>query len=114
MHAYPVWLLRTGSTEESSGKISESRSGILFAEGEIVRLYEILVLLVKLGQSINQIYLNHEDTLMCSEKTPYNYVCGCLFDIRNINLARKVKYCSRYKEPKFNVDLGYHAVMNYI
>ncbi|MFR8123073.1 MAG: hypothetical protein ACLU77_15520 [Waltera sp.] len=53
--------------------------------------------LVKQGQSIHQIYLTHKDELMCSEKTLYNYVDGCLFDIRNIDLPRKVKYRPRYK-----------------
>lgn len=64
---------------------------------EIARLNEILVPLVKQGQSIHQIYLTHKDELMCSEKTLYNYVDGCLFDIRNIDLPRKVKYRPRYK-----------------
>ena len=87
-------------------KISESRSGILATEGEIARLNEILVPLVKQGQSIHQIYLTHKDELMCSEKTLYNYVDGCLFDIRNIDLPRKVKYRPRYKKPELKVDRG--------
>lgn len=64
---------------------------------ELARLNAILVPLVKQGQSIHQIYLTHKDELMCSEKTLYNYVDGCLFDIRNIDLPRKVKYRPRYK-----------------
>lgn len=51
-----------------SKKIAESRSGILSTEGEIVRLKEIVVPLIKQGQSIHQTYLNHKDELMCSEK----------------------------------------------
>ena len=80
-----------GAQRRATDKISESRSGILATEGEIARLNEILVPLVKQGQSIHQIYLTHKDELMCSEKTLYNYVDGCLFDIRNIDLPRKVK-----------------------
>lgn len=34
----------------------------------------ILMLLVKQGQSIHQIYLNHKDELMCRKKTLYRYV----------------------------------------
>ena len=68
---------------QATEKISESRSGILATEGELARLNAILVPLVKQGQSIHQIYLTHKDELMCSEKTLYNYVDGCLFDIRN-------------------------------
>lgn len=43
---------------------------------------------------------------MCSEKTLYNYVDGCLFDIRNIDLPRKVKYRPSYKKPELKVDKG--------
>ena len=66
----------------------------------------ILTPLVKNGQSLHQIYLDHVDELMCSEKTLYNYVDAQLFDIRNIDLPRKVKYRPRYKQPEFKVDRG--------
>lgn len=98
---------------QATEKISQSRSGILSMEGEIARLNEILVPLVKQGQSIHQIYLNHKDELMCSEKTLYNYVDGCLFDIRNIDLPRKVKYRPRYKKPELKVDRGCRVGRNY-
>lgn len=39
---------------QASEKIAESRSGILSTEGEIARLNEILVPLIKQGQSIHQ------------------------------------------------------------
>ena len=41
---------------------------------------------------------------MCSEKTLYNYVDACLFDVRNIDLPRKVKFRPRYKKTEFKVD----------
>ena len=80
---------------------------------KISRLGEILAPLVKQGKSIHQIYLNHKDELMCSEKTLYNYVDGCLFDIRNIDLTRKAKYRSRYKKLELKVDLGCRMGRNY-
>lgn len=98
---------------KATDKISKSRSGILTTEGEIARLNEILVPLIKQGQSIHQIYLNNKDELMCSEKTLYNYVDGCLFDIRNIDLPRKVKYRPRYKKPELKVDRGCRVGRNY-
>ena len=49
---------------KATAKILESRSGILSTEGEISRLNEILIPLVKQGQSIHQIYLNNRDELM--------------------------------------------------
>lgn len=102
-----------GAQRQATDKISQSRSGILSTEGEITRINEIIVPLVKQGQSIHQIYLNHKDELMCSEKTLYNYVDGCLFDIRNIDLPRKVKYRPRYKKPELKVDRGCRIGRNY-
>lgn len=76
----------------------------VYQEAEIERLNSIITPLIKQGQSIHQIYINHKDELMCSEKTLYNYVDSCLFDVRNIDLPRKVKFRPRYKRPKFKVD----------
>ncbi|MCR5675464.1 MAG: IS30 family transposase, partial [Lachnospiraceae bacterium] len=69
--------------------------------------------LVKNGQSLHQVYIDHVDDLMCSEKTLYNYVDAQLFDIRNIDLPRKVKYRPRYKKPEFKVDRGCRIGRNY-
>ena len=43
----------------------------------------------------------------------YNYVDAQLFDIRNIDLPRKVKYRPRYKQPEFKVDRGCRIGRNY-
>ncbi|GKU32081.1 IS30 family transposase [Clostridium folliculivorans] len=93
--------------------ISESRSGILSSEAELARLNTLISPLTKQGQSIHQIYVNHVDKLMCSEKTLYNYIDACLFDVRNIDLPRKVKYRPRYKKPEFKVDKGCRVNRNY-
>ena len=85
-------------------RISDSRSGLCVAEQEVIRLNQILSPLVKQGQSLHQIYINHKDELMCSEKTMYNYIDACLFDVRNIDLPRKVRFRERYKKPEFKVD----------
>lgn len=92
--------------EMAHRSVSESRSGILCSEDDIKRINGIISPLVRNGQSLHQIYINHADDLMCSEKTLYNYVDARLFDIRNIDLPRKVKYRPRYKEPEFKVDRG--------
>lgn len=84
--------------------ISDCRSGILSNELELERLNTIITPLVRNGQSIHQIYESNRDVLMCSEKTLYNYIDACLFDVRNIDLPRKVKYRPRYKKPEFKVD----------
>ena len=90
----------------ATAAISGARTGILSNEDDIARINGIITPLVKNGQSLHQIYLDHVDDLMCSEKTLYNYVDACLFDVRNIDLPRKVKYRPRYKAPEFKVDRG--------
>lgn len=75
-------------------------------KNDITRINRIINPLVWNGQSLHQVYLNHMDDLMCSEKTLYNYIDAGLFDIRNIDLPRKVKYRPRYKQPEFKVDRG--------
>lgn len=94
-------------------KISSSRSGLCVSEEEVSRLNKIITPLVEQGQSVNQIYINHQDELMCSEKTIYNYIDACLFDVRNIDLPRKVKFRERYKKPEFKVDKGSRIDRNY-
>ena len=93
--------------------ISESRSGLCVSENEIARLNAIISPLAQKGQSVHQIYATHEDELMCSEKTIYNYIDACLFDVRNIDLPRKVKFRERYKKPEFKVDKGCRIGRNY-
>jgi len=93
--------------------ISQSRSGLCICEEEIARLNTIISPLVKQGQSIHQIYVSHEDELMCSEKTIYNYIDACLLDVRNIDLPKKVRFRERYKKPEFKVDKGCRIGRNY-
>jgi len=97
----------------SAAHISEARSGILSNETEIARINAIISPLIKNGQSVHQVYESHIDELMCSEKTLYNYIDACLFDVRNIDLPRKVKYRPRYKKPEFKVDKGCRIGRNY-
>jgi IS30 family transposase len=51
--------------------------------------------------------------MTCSEKTLYNYIDAALFDVRNIDLPRKVKYRPRYKKPEFKVDRGCRLARSY-
>ena len=86
--------------------ISESRSGLSTSEEEIKRLNRIISPLVRQGHSIHEIYVTHQDELMCSEKTIYNYIDDCLLEVRNIDLPRKVRFRARRKKPEFKVDKG--------
>lgn len=86
--------------------ISESRSGLSTNEEEIARLNKIIIPLVKQGHSIHEIYATHQDELMCSKKTIYNYIDDCILDVRNIDLPRKVRFRARRKKAEFKVDKG--------
>ena len=90
--------------EKAYQSISEARTDILSNEDDIARINQIISPLVRNGQSLHQIYLDHVDEIMCSEKTLYNYVDAQLFDVRNIDLPRKVKYRPRYKTNVFYCD----------
>lgn len=92
---------------------SNARSGILSNEEELLRLNSIISPLVENGQSVHQIFVNYKDELMCSEKTIYNYIDSGLFDVRNIDLPRKVKYRQRRKEKELKVDRGCRNGRNY-
>lgn len=91
---------------QAEESVSNARSGILSYEEELKRLNSIISPLVENGQSVHQIYVNDKDKLMCSEKTIYNYIDNGLFDVRNIDLPRKVKYRQRRKKTEFKVDRG--------
>ena len=78
--------------------ISESRSGLSTSEEEIARLNRIISPLVKQGHSVHEIYITHQDELMCSEKTIYNYIDDCLLEVRNIDLPRKVRFRAHCKK----------------
>lgn len=86
--------------------ITESRSGLSTSEEEMARLNRIISPLVKQGHSIHEIYITHQDELMCSEKTIYNYIDDCLLEVRNIDLPRKVRFRPRCKKAEFKVDKG--------
>lgn len=43
----------------------------------------------------------------------YNYIDACLFDVRNIDLPRKVRFRERYKKPEFKVDKSCRIGRNY-
>lgn len=94
--------------------ISESRRGVLSTEQELTVLNELVTPLILQGHSVHQIYATNVDSLMCSEKTLYNYIdCG-FFDARNIDLPRKVRYRPRKKKKEFKVDKGCYIGRNYL
>lgn len=103
----------TDAHKLAKSKISQSRRGILTTEQELNRLNKLVTPLILQGNSLHQIYVNNVDSLMCSEKTLYNYIDNCFFDARNIDLPRKVRYRPRKKKQEFKVDRGCYVNRTY-
>ena len=74
---------------------SESRSGFNLTEEELAQLNSVISPLLKNGQSLHHIMVNNPDKIMCCEKTAYNYIDNGLFDGRNIDMPRKVRFRPR-------------------
>ena len=77
--------------------LSSSREGINQTPESIQKMNDILTPLIQKGQSIAHIYATHAEDLGCSKRTTYAYIDAGVFDVRNIDLRRKVKYKKRKK-----------------
>lgn len=74
---------------------SEARSGFNLTEEELKQLNSIISPLLKNGQSLHHIMVNNADCISCCEKTAYVYISNNLFDARNIDLPRTVRFRPR-------------------
>ena len=93
---------------------SEAQSGIVLSEAEAKRIDGIISPLVRRGQSIHHVFVNHGDEIMLSEKTVYNYVGKGVFSIGNIDLPRKVRYRPRKsRHDSLKVDNACHIGRSY-
>ncbi len=77
---------------------SESRSGYNLTEKELKQLNSVFSPLLKNGQSIHHILINNPDKILRCEKTIYKYVDSGLFDSRNMDMPRKVRFRPRKKK----------------
>lgn len=80
--------------------LKESRSGFALSEAELQSLDNKVSPLLRQGQSIHHIAVNHLDEVMKSERTLYAYVNAGLFSARNIDMPRTVRMRSRKGKPK--------------
>lgn len=78
--------------------LSESRSGFNLTEEELKEMNSIISPLLKNGQSLHHIMTNNADAIRCCEKTAYVYINNNLFDARNIDMPRVVKFRPRRKK----------------
>lgn len=77
---------------------TESRTGIAVSPEELQRIDDIISPLIRKGQSLHHICVNHGDEIMLDERTLYNYFESNLFSAGNLDLPRKVRYRARKKE----------------
>lgn len=76
--------------------LTSSRQGINQTPESIQRLNDLLVPLLKeKHQSIAHVYATHADEIGCSRRTLYTYISMGVFDVRNIDLRRTVRYRKR-------------------
>ena len=91
-----------------------TREGINQTPESIQRMNDILTPLIKQGQSLAHIYATHAGELKCSRRTMYTYIDAGVFDVRNIDLRRKVKYKKRKKPTETGAkDRKYRVGHNY-
>jgi len=73
------------------------REGINISEDELAVLDSLLSPLLRRGQTLNHIYINHKSEIPCSKKTLYEYIDKGLLSVINLDLPRKVRYKKRRK-----------------
>ena len=79
---------------------SEARKGINLTPEEIYIINTTLTPLIKKGQTINYLYINHPDILDFSKPSFYNYVNNGVFEFKPLDFPRIVKYKKRKKSNK--------------
>lgn len=75
--------------------LKNSRNGISLTHEEIDRINEVLTPLIKNGQTINHLYMNHPDILDFSKVSFYHYVNEGIFNFGPLDFPRIVKYKKR-------------------
>ena len=98
-----------------------SREGINQTPESIQKLNDLLSPLIKKGQSIAHIYASHAEEIACSRRTVYSYIDSGVFEVKNMDLRRKVVYKPRKKKTAtstkdraFRKDRGYKEFQEYI
>lgn len=89
---------------EYKHNLSESRKGFYIRKAEAKRIEQIIAQPILHGQSVHHVYLAHKDELTISERSIYTYIDGGVFNLKNIDLPRKVRYRARKKQAEPKID----------
>lgn len=77
--------------------LSESRQGINMNPEELQELNDLVSPLIMKGQPLSHIFAVHADDIPVCRRTLYNYLEQRVFQARNIDLPRRVRYKKRKK-----------------
>lgn len=90
--------------------LSTSRSGINITPEELVELNELVSPLILKGQPLSHIFAVHADEIPVCRRTLYNYLDQRIFQARNIDLPRRVRYKKRKKVSSLRVNKNIQQV----
>lgn len=77
--------------------LSKSREGINMTPEELQELNDLISPLIMKGQPLSHIFAVHADEIPVCRRTLYNYLDQKVFQARNIDLPRRVRYKKRKK-----------------
>lgn len=80
------------------GTLKESRKGLRASPAKLAEIGDLISPLIRKGQSINHIFSTHESEIGYSKRTIYKYIDCRAFEVKNIDLPKKVAYRQRKKE----------------
>ena len=96
--------------------LSESRKGINMTPEELQELNDLISPLILKGQPLSHIFAVHADEIPVCRRTLYNYLDRRIFQARNIDLPRRVRYKKRKKrsEPRLRkIEQVYRSKRTY-
>lgn len=79
---------------------SEARKGINLTQEEVYEINKVFTPLIKKGQAINHLYINHHDILDFPKASFYNYVNSGVFEFVPLDFPRIEKYKKRKNSNK--------------
>ena len=81
--------------KEYEKNLSESRKGINMSLDELQELNDLISPLILKGQPLSHIFAVHSEDIPVCRRTLYNYLDQRVFQARNIDLPRRVRYKKR-------------------
>ena len=94
----PKLIYKASKAQKAYEKtLSESRKGINMTPEELQELNELISPLILKGQPLSHIFAVHADEIPVCRRTLYNYLDQRIFQARNIDLPRRVRYKKRNK-----------------